>query len=68
MTGSIVASTLKLVGTDEEVIYQTFKMLLEDNEEYEKMSHARNSYGDGFVSKRIAEYLEINMNLDCTKS
>ena len=54
----IAAGTLKLVGTDEEVIYQTFKLLLEDEREYEKMSKASNPYGDGFASKRIADILE----------
>jgi UDP-N-acetylglucosamine 2-epimerase (non-hydrolysing) len=55
----IAAGTLKLVGTDEEVIYKTFKQLLEDRAEYEKMSHASNPYGDGFASKRIADILEF---------
>ena len=54
----VAAGTLKLVGTDEEVIYQTFKMLLQDKNEYEKMSQASNPYGDGFASKRIADVLE----------
>lgn len=54
----IAAGTLKLVGTDEEIIYNTFKLLLEDKLEYEKMSHASNPYGDGFASKRIADILE----------
>lgn len=54
----INAGTLKLVGTDEKVIYKTFKLLLEDIEEYEKMSQASNPYGDGFASKRIAGVLE----------
>lgn len=54
----IAAGTLKLVGTDEEVIYKTFKQLLEDQKEYDKMSHASNPYGDGLSSKRIADILE----------
>lgn len=54
----IAAGTLKLVGTDEEVIYKTFKQLLEDKAEYEKMSKASNPYGDGFASKRIADVIE----------
>ncbi len=54
----IAAGTLKLVGTDEEVIYQNFKMLLENKEEYRKMSNASNPYGDGFACKRIADILE----------
>ncbi len=54
----IAAGTLKLVGTDEEVIYQNFKLLLEDADEYAKMSNASNPYGDGFACKRIADILE----------
>ena len=45
----IKAGTLKLVGTDEEVIYQNFKQLLEDEEAYRAMSTASNPYGDGFA-------------------
>ena len=54
----IAAGTLKLVGTDEEVIYQNFKLLLEDADAYAKMSTASNPYGDGFACKRIADILE----------
>lgn len=54
----IKAGTLKLVGTDEEVIYNNFKLLLENKDEYEKMSKASNPYGDGFACKRIADILE----------
>lgn len=54
----IKAGTLKLVGTDEEVIYNNFKLLLESKDEYEKMSKASNPYGDGFACKRIADILE----------
>lgn len=54
----IAAGTLKLVGTDEETIYNKFKSLLEDNTDYEKMSLASNPYGDGFASKRISDILE----------
>jgi len=53
----IAAGTLKLVGTDEEVIYSSFKQLLEDKEEYERMSKASNPYGDGLACKRIADIL-----------
>lgn len=54
----IKAGTLKLVGTDEDVIYKSFKELLENKAEYDKMSTASNPYGDGFASKRIADILE----------
>lgn len=53
----IAAGTLKLVGTDEEVIYNSFKLLLEDENEYSKMSNASNPYGDGMACKRIADIL-----------
>lgn len=53
----ITAGTLKLVGTDEEIIYEAFKTLLEDKAEYERMSKASNPYGDGLASKRIADIL-----------
>lgn len=55
----IAAGTLKLVGTDEEIIYQNFRELLENKEEYEKMAHAANPYGDGHACKRIADILEV---------
>lgn len=54
----IAAGTLKLVGTEEKTIYQNFKSLLENKDEYEKMSKASNPYGDGFACKRIADILE----------
>lgn len=54
----VKAGTLRLVGCDEEMIYKTFKLLLEDKEEYEKMSKASNPYGDGYACKRIADILE----------
>lgn len=49
----IVAGTLKLVGTDEETIYEETKKLLSNNEEYQKMSKASNPYGDGYASEKI---------------
>ncbi len=54
----IAAGTLKLVGTDEDVIYNNFTLLLDNKEEYEKMSKASNPYGDGFACKKIADILE----------
>ena len=56
----IKAGTLKLVGTDEQTIYDNFKELLENKESYDAMAHASNPYGDGFACKRIAEILEKN--------
>ena len=53
----IDAGTLKLVGTDEENIYNNFKELLECEETYNKMARANNPYGDGWACKRIADIL-----------
>lgn len=53
----IKAGTLKLVGTNEEVIYSEFKRLLTDKEAYEAMSRASNPYGDGHACERIADIL-----------
>ncbi|MBQ3601887.1 MAG: UDP-N-acetylglucosamine 2-epimerase (non-hydrolyzing), partial [Lachnospiraceae bacterium] len=46
----VEAGTLKLVGTSEEKIYDTFRMLLTDEGEYQKMSKASNPFGDGEAS------------------
>ena len=54
----ITAGTLKLVGTDEAVIYSHFKELLENDVLYKEMSEASNPYGDGTASKRIVEILK----------
>ncbi len=57
----IEAGTLKLVGTDEETIYQSFSELLSDKQLYDQMANAVNPYGDGFACKRIADILENNL-------
>ena len=54
--------TLKLVGTEEETIYENFKLLLENEEEYKKMNNASNPYGNGTACEQIINVLlgEIN--------
>ena len=54
----IAAGTLKLVGTNEETIYQEFNRLLTDPAAYAAMSEASNPYGDGHACQRIADILE----------
>ena len=56
----IKAGTLKLVGTTEEVIYNSFTQLLNDKDAYNAMAHASNPYGDGLACKRIADILSQN--------
>lgn len=53
-----VEAGLRLVGTDEEVIYKNFKELLENKEAYDAMAKACNPYGDGHACERIADILE----------
>ena len=53
----INAGTLKLVGTDEETVYNEAMNLLVNKEKYEEMSKARNPYGDGFASRYIVDAL-----------
>lgn len=55
----VAAGTLKLVGTDEDVIYKEFSKLLNDSDEYASMSKASNPYGDGHASERIAEIVAV---------
>ena len=51
----IDAGTLKLVGTDADTIYNETIRLLNDKEEYKRMSEASNPYGDGHASEHIAD-------------
>jgi UDP-N-acetylglucosamine 2-epimerase (non-hydrolysing) len=47
--------TLKLVGTNTDIIYKETKKLLEQEEEYKKMANKTNPYGDGNASKYIVD-------------
>ncbi len=57
----IEAGTLRLVGTDEETIYHSFKQLLEEEDVYQTMAKASNPYGDGQACKRIVDVLEKDL-------
>ncbi|MFS0575883.1 UDP-N-acetylglucosamine 2-epimerase (non-hydrolyzing) [Sporosarcina sp. 179-K 3D1 HS] len=54
----IEAGTLKLAGTDEDTIFDLTDTLLCNEEEYHKMAHASNPYGDGHASERIVTALK----------
>lgn len=54
---ALEAATVKLVGTDYNMIVNEVSLLLDDKEAYEKMSKAVNPYGDGLACKRIVEFL-----------
>lgn len=53
----IEAGTLRLVGTEEEIIYQNFSELLVNQRAYEVMSKASNPYGDGHACEKIVDIL-----------
>lgn len=57
----IAAGTLKLVGTDADVIHREFLKLLTDPEAYQAMSKASNPYGDGTACKQIVEILKTRL-------
>lgn len=54
----VEAGTLKLVGTNEDTIYEEFNRLLCNEKAYQETSMASNPYGDGEASMRIADILE----------
>ena len=54
----VMAGTLKLVGTDEQMVYAALRELLDDPAAYQQMQHAANPYGDGKASRHIAEILD----------
>lgn len=62
----VAAGTLKLVGTNDEVIYRAFSRLLSDNDDYAAMSRASNPYGDGHASRRIADVLALETKSACS--
>ena len=53
----IAAGTARLIGCEQETVYQNIKLLLDDTSLYFQMSHAKNPFGDGFASSRIADVL-----------
>lgn len=55
------AGTVKLVGTDHDLIVSEVSMLLEDQAYYDKMSQAVNPYGDGLACGRIVRYLDEHL-------
>ena len=53
----IVAGVVRQVGVAQDSIVQAVSHLLNDHEEYQKMSRAVNPYGDGHASERIRRAL-----------
>lgn len=55
---AVEAGTVKLVGTNKETIIKEAQKLLDEKQEYEKMSKAHNPYGDGKACERIVEFIK----------
>lgn len=54
----VKVGTLKLVGTEEDTVYESIRQILDDRSVYEAMAHIENPYGDGYASARIVQYLK----------
>ena len=55
---AVDAGTVKLVGTDKELIVKEAFTLIDDEKAYSRMSKAHNPYGDGHASERILEFIK----------
>ena len=60
---AVEAGTVKLIGTDKDVVYREAKELLTNQEEYSRMSEACNPYGDGKASQRIIQAILYHYGL-----
>ena len=60
---AVAAGTVKLIGTDRDVVYNEAKTLLTDKEAYNKMAEAVNPYGDGKASERIIQAILYHYGL-----
>lgn len=54
----VTAGTLKLIGTQSDVVYREVQNLLDDQVIYQQMAQAANPYGDGSASERILEAIK----------
>ena len=52
---AVDAGTVRLVGTNEDLIVSCVESLLDDQLAYNSMSFAHNPYGDGLAARRIVE-------------
>ncbi|WP_308125276.1 non-hydrolyzing UDP-N-acetylglucosamine 2-epimerase [Priestia aryabhattai] len=59
----VEAGTLKIVGTSPETLIKELRILLENQDTYNKMAQAQNPYGDGTTSQQIIQLLKEKINL-----
>ena len=65
---AVEVGTVKLVGTDMDVIVNSANNIIRNKDEYEVMTKAVNPYGDGKASKRIVDAILYNFNFSQNKS
>jgi UDP-N-acetylglucosamine 2-epimerase (non-hydrolysing) len=61
---AVAAGTVKLVGTDADVIVHEVSRLLTDKAYYEQMSFAHNPYGDGKACARIIDTIKATLTVN----
>ncbi|EEE48757.1 UDP-N-acetylglucosamine 2-epimerase (non-hydrolyzing) [Staphylococcus capitis] len=59
----VEAGTLRVIGTNEDSVYEETKRLLDDEQLYKHMSEANNPYGDGNASNRIVNHIKYYFGL-----
>ena len=55
---AVKVGTVKLVGTNKDIIAKEAQKLLDNKDEYDKMSKAHNPYGDGKACEKIVKFLK----------
>ena len=60
---AVKAGSAKLVGTRSQTIIRETTRLLEDTQEYERMTHIVNPFGDGHASKRIVDFIKLKLSI-----
>ncbi|MBC3050226.1 UDP-N-acetylglucosamine 2-epimerase (non-hydrolyzing) [Staphylococcus capitis] len=59
----VEAGTLRVIGTNEDSVYEETKRLLDDKQLYKHMSESNNPYGDGNASNRIVNHIKYYFGL-----
>lgn len=60
---AVKAGTVKVIGTDSDVIFNEASRLIKDEQSYRNMANAVNPYGDGKASKRITDAILYSFNV-----
>ena len=56
---ALKAGTARLVGTNTKKIIKNIEDLLNNKDNYNKMSKSHNPYGQGIAAKKITKYLKL---------